>query len=178
GASAYGTVFKIDPAGTLTALHSFNYSDGAYPHGTLIQASDGAFYGTTTMGGPSGFGTVYKIDAAGALTTLHGFNFSDGVDPYGARDNRQGHANRLGRVLRRIDVARDRDADRRYGRAAHDHAHQWFTYASRRVRRRHQLRPEHVRCGHPHRRAARDVHQSRGPCHERRPDPADYLDGG
>src|ERR1700683_3139460 len=31
-----GTVFKVTPAGTLTTLHSFSMSDGAYPVAGLV----------------------------------------------------------------------------------------------------------------------------------------------
>src|SRR5439155_7788753 len=83
GARCDGTIFKIDAAGTLTTLHSFNCSDGAYPVSTLIQASDGSFYGTTQSGGGVGAGTIFKIDATGTLTTLHIFYGSDGAAPAG-----------------------------------------------------------------------------------------------
>jgi uncharacterized repeat protein (TIGR03803 family) len=83
-----GTVFKITPSGTLTILHSFNLSDGAYPYGGLVQGSDGNFYGTTYFGGGSsncadGCGTVFKITPSGTLTTLYSFAGSDGKNPYG-----------------------------------------------------------------------------------------------
>src|SRR5205809_7255222 len=51
GSSGDGTVFKIDPAGTLTTLHSFASSNGASPYAGLIQAKDGSLYGTTIYGG-------------------------------------------------------------------------------------------------------------------------------
>jgi uncharacterized repeat protein (TIGR03803 family) len=68
-----GTVFQITPAGSLTTLHSFNGSDGALPLGSLVQATDGDFYGTTLSGGAYGYGTVFKSTAGGTLTTLHSF---------------------------------------------------------------------------------------------------------
>jgi uncharacterized repeat protein (TIGR03803 family) len=83
GASDYGTIFKIDAAGTLTTLHGFNYSDGAFPNAGLIQGRDGDFYGTTKAGGAAGYGTIFKIHATGTLTTLHSFNWNDGADLYG-----------------------------------------------------------------------------------------------
>jgi uncharacterized repeat protein (TIGR03803 family) len=45
-----GTIFKITPTGALTTLHIFRGTDGSFPRAGLIQASDGDFYGTTTLG--------------------------------------------------------------------------------------------------------------------------------
>ena len=76
-----GTIFKITPAGTLTTLHSFDYTDGEYPlGGGLVQATDGNFYGTTSEGA-NGYGTVFKITPTGTLTTLHSFHVTDGAYP-------------------------------------------------------------------------------------------------
>ena len=87
-ASGYGTIFKIDAAGTLTTLHRFNKTDGYGPEGELIQGSDGSFYGTTAYGGassdPMGLGTIFRVDAAGTLTSLHSFVGSDGAGPLAA----------------------------------------------------------------------------------------------
>jgi uncharacterized protein (TIGR03437 family) len=76
------------PAQTLTALVSFNGTNGALPErGSLVQGTDGNFYGTTSQGGagscpPSvGCGTVFKITPGGALTTLHTFDGADGYSP-------------------------------------------------------------------------------------------------
>jgi uncharacterized repeat protein (TIGR03803 family) len=84
GASNYGTVFKITPAGVLTTLHSFNKTNGSYPVSELVQGIDGDFYGTTSAGGDNVFyGTVFKITPAGVLTTLHSFNLTNGSGPGG-----------------------------------------------------------------------------------------------
>ena len=82
-ALCFGTVFKITPAGTLTTLHGFGGTDGTFPLGTLVQATDGNFYGTTFFGGAYndnycgdyflGCGTVFKITPSGSLTTLYSF---------------------------------------------------------------------------------------------------------
>jgi len=82
-----GTIFKVTPAGALTALHDFVGTDGQLPAGGLIQGTDGNFYGTTSAGGANGGGTIFKITPGGTLTTLHNFcaqtNCSDGKDPTG-----------------------------------------------------------------------------------------------
>jgi uncharacterized repeat protein (TIGR03803 family) len=51
GEGGCGTIFKITPTGKLTTLHRFcagDYpcSDGYFPAAALVQASDGAFYGS------------------------------------------------------------------------------------------------------------------------------------
>jgi uncharacterized repeat protein (TIGR03803 family) len=79
GANSYGTVFKITPSGTLTTLHSFDETDGAYPFAGLVQATDGNFYGTTTQAGANGYGTVFTITPSGTVTTLHSFDDADGA---------------------------------------------------------------------------------------------------
>jgi uncharacterized repeat protein (TIGR03803 family) len=65
-------------AQALTTLHSFNGGDGRSPEATLVQGSDGNFYGTTALGGAHAKGTVFKIDTTGSLTTLHSFSGSPG----------------------------------------------------------------------------------------------------
>jgi len=65
---------------TVQTLHSFT-SDGEFPHGSLVQASDGNFYGTTYGGGASGNGTVFRITPAGALTTVFSFDGAQGRGP-------------------------------------------------------------------------------------------------
>jgi uncharacterized repeat protein (TIGR03803 family) len=80
-----GTFFKLTPAGTLTTLLSFDWTDGAIPQ-TLIQATDGNFYGTTYLGGSTNYyGTIFKVTPTGTLTTLYTFctarGCPDGISP-------------------------------------------------------------------------------------------------
>jgi len=83
GSIGYGTVFKITPDGSLTTLYSFYApSDGQYPYGSLVQATDGSFYGTTSDGGSYLAGTIFKITPAGSLTTLHHFDRTNGSIPW------------------------------------------------------------------------------------------------
>ncbi len=72
-----GTIFKVNSSGSLTTLYAFCgggglCSDGRYPVGALIQADDGNFYGTTSLGGYN-YGTVFKITPSGSLTTIYRF---------------------------------------------------------------------------------------------------------
>jgi uncharacterized repeat protein (TIGR03803 family) len=94
-----GTVYKLTPSGKFTTLYTFcvqpSCADGATPWAGLIQAADGALYGTTSEGGIPGdpkcaaqvigCGTVFKITIAGSLTTLYRFLDSptDGWEPKG-----------------------------------------------------------------------------------------------
>lgn len=61
GTENYGVVYKIDPAGNETVLHSFSSTDGQYPGGTLIRTEAGKLYGTARGGGPAGGGVLFEI---------------------------------------------------------------------------------------------------------------------
>ena len=83
GTFGAGTAFKLTPSGALTTLYTFcsqsGCADGDLPMGSLIQGSDGNFYGTTYFGGAYGYGTVYKITSSGTLTTLYSFCSQGGL---------------------------------------------------------------------------------------------------
>ncbi|MGO9305606.1 MAG: choice-of-anchor tandem repeat GloVer-containing protein [Candidatus Korobacteraceae bacterium] len=85
------------PAQTFTTLVTMTGQNGPKPYATLVQGSDGNFYGTTFEGGSSngpcgtpgyGCGTIYKITPNGILTTMYNFcsqkNCTDGYAPWGA----------------------------------------------------------------------------------------------
>jgi len=78
-----GTIFKITPGGTFTTLHSFDSTDGAFPQGGLVQATNGDLYGTAEAGGVNDNGTVFKTTLSGTLTTLYSFpqEYGDLADP-------------------------------------------------------------------------------------------------
>ncbi len=89
-----------NPAGSVTAavtsvnlqcstyaegvVYSFNsLPDGQYPVASLIQGTDGNFYGTTSEGGSGSGGTVYQVTPGGIEKILHNFGAgSDGLFPY------------------------------------------------------------------------------------------------
>jgi uncharacterized repeat protein (TIGR03803 family) len=87
----YGSIFEITLTGSFTNLYTFcslpNCVDGAYPQGSLIQAPNGNFYGTTGGGGAHSGGTLFELTPSGKLTTLYSFcaqtNCADGSGPQG-----------------------------------------------------------------------------------------------
>jgi uncharacterized repeat protein (TIGR03803 family) len=91
GAPSSGTIFQMEPAGTLTTLYRFctlpDCIDGAYPYAGLAQGTDGNFYGTTQLGGLYDAGTIFQFTPAGTLTTLYSFcaqsGCPDGTNPLG-----------------------------------------------------------------------------------------------
>lgn len=86
-----GTLFEVS-GNHLSTLYTFcnlaNCADGSKPV-SLIQGSDGNFYGSTNEGGTGNprYGTVFKFTSAGALTTLYSFcsttGCADGKFPVG-----------------------------------------------------------------------------------------------
>ena len=76
-----GTIFKITPAGVESVLYFFGAPpDGQAPSASLVQASDGNFYGTTNVGGTNGTGAVFMLTPAGTETVLYSFGTASGTD--------------------------------------------------------------------------------------------------
>jgi uncharacterized repeat protein (TIGR03803 family) len=75
---------RIMPTGpTLTAVASFNGTNGASPYAGLIMDGSGNLFGTTTAGGASHDGTVFELaKGSGTIHTLVSFNGSNGAGPY------------------------------------------------------------------------------------------------
>jgi len=78
GAEYGGVVFRMDPMGNETVLHSFSGEDGVEPYAGVIGDGAGNLYGTTFYGGTTDNGVVYKLDAKGNETVL--YNFTGGAD--------------------------------------------------------------------------------------------------
>jgi uncharacterized repeat protein (TIGR03803 family) len=92
GSFNYGTVFRLDPTGKESQLHSFIGGEGLGPNGGLLLDSAAHLYGTTTDGGAPegggcahGCGTIFKRDTAGNQTILYAFTGkTDGGAPNAA----------------------------------------------------------------------------------------------
>jgi uncharacterized repeat protein (TIGR03803 family) len=88
GATGNGTIFKITPEGKLTTLYNFclnsDCPDGREPD-SLMQATNGSFYGMTQFGGSTLYGTVFK--------------FSTGLGPFVAESPTFGKVSQVVRIL-------------------------------------------------------------------------------
>jgi uncharacterized repeat protein (TIGR03803 family) len=80
GTNQQGTVFRITPSGSETVLWSFgNGTDGSSPSGSLLQASDGNFYGMTESGGTASQGVIFRLTPSGTETVLVSFSSSNNL---------------------------------------------------------------------------------------------------
>jgi uncharacterized repeat protein (TIGR03803 family) len=82
GPSNTGVIYKVDPAGNFTLLHTlqvFGVSEGWEPNGNLVRTADGSIYGT--IHGSNG--SAFRLDPNGIFNILHTFdNYgSDGLRP-------------------------------------------------------------------------------------------------
>jgi uncharacterized repeat protein (TIGR03803 family) len=81
GGKGCGTIYKLEPSGKFTVLHTFTGpKDGSYPLGVIIDSS-GNLYGIADSGGDTikktnweyGLGTVFKVDTSGTFSVLYTF---------------------------------------------------------------------------------------------------------
>jgi len=75
---AGNTIFRMNPDSTVTNLYTFGGGNDGNGPNSLMQASNGNFYGTTTGGGGTGCGgggcgTAFQMTPSGSLTILHAF---------------------------------------------------------------------------------------------------------
>jgi uncharacterized repeat protein (TIGR03803 family) len=92
GTAADGNVFRSTLAGAVTSLYSFcaansSCPDGKFPEASVIQATNGNLYGTTSQGGAYANGSIFELSSTGSLTTLYSFcpnaGCADGSGPNG-----------------------------------------------------------------------------------------------
>lgn len=78
-----GTLWRLPPGGTLSALASFGDGNGGYglfPMGPLVRGQDGNVVGVAFAGGGWGYGTVWRwvTDPATPLVAIDGFSPAGG----------------------------------------------------------------------------------------------------
>jgi len=85
-ALSYPTIFRFTTNGGFTSLYSFtNRVSGAGPEASLVQGSDGDFYGSSPSGGSNNDGMIFQITTNGAFASLYSFtNGNDGANPTAA----------------------------------------------------------------------------------------------
>src|SRR5258706_6963635 len=86
GNSDDGAIISFDPSSsTYTKLKNFEGGDGANPHGSLMQASNGKLYGMTYAGGSSDDGVIFSFDpSSSTYTKLMDFDGTNGANPSGS----------------------------------------------------------------------------------------------
>ena len=79
----YGAIFSYDyTSNTYSVLHIFNNTEGRNPWCTLLQASSGKMYGTTTTYGLHGVGSLFSMDVANnSFSVVHYFDSATGYCP-------------------------------------------------------------------------------------------------
>jgi uncharacterized repeat protein (TIGR03803 family) len=81
-----GVVYKIDPTGKYSVVHSFNFNTEGKTSSEVVLAADGSLYGTTFKYGTGVAvdpATVYKISPLGEYTVIHRFNLANHELPVG-----------------------------------------------------------------------------------------------
>jgi len=69
-----GMVFSYTiSSGVFKTVYNFGAATGYSPYGALMQAGDGNFYSTASLGGTNGGGVVYKLSPSGVYKVLHNF---------------------------------------------------------------------------------------------------------
>jgi uncharacterized repeat protein (TIGR03803 family) len=70
GINDAGVIFEWDPdSDTYTKKFDFNFIDGYYPLGSMMQADNGKLYGVTQYGGLMGAGVFFEFDPANGTFT-------------------------------------------------------------------------------------------------------------
>ena len=87
GEFGYGVVYEYNPnSSSYTIKASFNNNNGSKPTGSLIQATNGKFYGMTPFGGNSDDGVIFEFDInTNSITKLLDFDgYNNGSYPNGS----------------------------------------------------------------------------------------------
>jgi len=90
GGANQGTIFRLNKDGTnYRVIRSLNAAarDGTHPYGALLEGSDGALYGTSSLSGSTNAGAIFKLNKDGsAYRVLHDFTNSakEGAQLYGS----------------------------------------------------------------------------------------------
>jgi uncharacterized repeat protein (TIGR03803 family) len=83
GAKGFGTVWEMAKgSSTITALASFDGTNGASPISPVTFDANGNLYGTAVFGGANGIGTVWEMaKGSSTITALASFDGTKGANP-------------------------------------------------------------------------------------------------
>jgi uncharacterized repeat protein (TIGR03803 family) len=83
GANSQGTVWVLAKgSGTITALGSFNGTNGSFPVAGVTLDANGNLFGTAPDGGANGVGAVWVLaKGSSTITALASFNTTNGAVP-------------------------------------------------------------------------------------------------
>lgn len=86
GVNDKGVLFQYNPiTSTYSKKFDFGAANGCYPHGSLIQATDGTFYGLTVQGGTNDFGVLFQYNpTTNIYTKKFDFDSIHGSYPIGS----------------------------------------------------------------------------------------------
>ncbi|MCE3229263.1 MAG: C-terminal target protein [Bacteroidetes bacterium] len=87
GLNAQGVLYEFDPtAQTYLKKVEFDGTNGSNPNGSLIQATNGKFYGMTVAGGSNSMGVIFEYDlSSNTLTKKVDFDGASlGASPFGS----------------------------------------------------------------------------------------------
>ncbi len=86
GTSGVGVLFQYNPStSTYTKKLDFTVVNGAFPSGSLIQASDDNLYGMTYQGGTNSEGNLFQFNpSTSTYTEKFDFTGVNGADPLGS----------------------------------------------------------------------------------------------
>jgi uncharacterized repeat protein (TIGR03803 family) len=78
GGDCCGAVFRVEPDGAVSAIHTFEFGgDLGHPvGGDLTLGPDGLMYGTTNSGGVDGGGTVFTMSTSGDASVWQSFSYA------------------------------------------------------------------------------------------------------
>jgi uncharacterized repeat protein (TIGR03803 family) len=87
-----GTIFRLSLVdGSFETAASFSGLDGLFPASGVIEAANGAIYGTTEAGGPLNYGTFFELMPGDAIRTAVLFTGAEGAEPSGLTQGADGN---------------------------------------------------------------------------------------
>ncbi len=86
-----GAIFRFDlETEEITIVYEFGPLDGKFSRSTLLETSDGIFYGSTNRGGEFDRGTIFRLTNNGSFKKIHSFSGGGGFPAFTLAQGRSG----------------------------------------------------------------------------------------